>query len=290
MERYHELKKGETGAIVSIGAYAALSAVKLVIGYLFHSEALQADGLNNTTDIVASAAVFIGLRISQKPPDEDHPYGHFRAETVASLIASIIMMLVGMQVLFSAAQSIFSVKEETPDMIAAWTAAGSAVVMLVVYRYTKGLAKKVNSQALSAAAADNKSDALVSIGTFIGIFASQFHLAWVDTVTAFIIGVIICKTAWDIFKESSHSLTDGFDVKHISDYKKTIEQIAGVSRLKDIKARYLGSSVHIDVVIEVPSDLNIKESHEIANEVERKMKEEHAIDHSHVHMEPLQLK
>lgn len=142
MERYHELKKGETGAIVSIGAYAALSAVKLVIGYLFHSEALQADGLNNTTDIVASAAVFIGLRISQKPPDEDHPYGHFRAETVASLIASIIMMLVGMQVLFSAAQSIFSVKEETPDMIAAWTAAGSAVVMLMVYRYTKGLAKR----------------------------------------------------------------------------------------------------------------------------------------------------
>lgn len=65
MERYHELKKGETGAIVSIAAYAVLSAVKLVIGYLFHSEALQADGLNNTTDIVASAAVFIGLRISQ---------------------------------------------------------------------------------------------------------------------------------------------------------------------------------------------------------------------------------
>ena len=86
--------------------------MKLVIGYLFHSEALQADGLNNTTDIVASAAVFIGLRISQKPPDEDHPYGHFRAETVASLIASIIMMLVGMQVLFSAAQSIFPLKRK----------------------------------------------------------------------------------------------------------------------------------------------------------------------------------
>uniref|UniRef100_UPI0024BF08EF cation transporter dimerization domain-containing protein n=1 Tax=Lysinibacillus sp. D4A1_S13 TaxID=2941228 RepID=UPI0024BF08EF len=77
-------------------------------------------------------------------------------------------------------------------------------------------------------------------------------------------------------KESSHSLPDGFDVNHISDYKKTIEQIAGVSRLKDIKARYLGSSVHIDFVIEVPSDLNIKESHEIANEVDSMVKEEHA--------------
>lgn len=115
--------------------------MKLVIGYLFHSEALQADGLNNTTDIAASAAVFIGLRISQKPPDEDHPYGHFRAETVASLIASIIMMLVGMQVLFSAAHPFFPLKRNT-GYDSRLTAAGSAVVMLMVYRYTKGLAKR----------------------------------------------------------------------------------------------------------------------------------------------------
>ncbi|MEK3809694.1 MULTISPECIES: manganese transporter MneS [Bacillus] len=290
MERYDELKKGESGALVSIAAYLVLSAIKLIIGYLFHSEALTADGLNNTTDIIASVAVLIGLRISQKPPDEDHPYGHFRAETIASLIASFIMMVVGLQVLFSAGESIFSAKQETPDMIAAWTAAGGAVLMLIVYRYNKRLAKKVKSQALLAAAADNKSDAFVSIGTFIGIVAAQFHLAWIDTVTAFVIGLLICKTAWNIFKESSHSLTDGFDIKDISAYKQTIEKISGVSRLKDIKARYLGSTVHVDVVVEVSADLNITESHDIANEIERRMKEEHAIDYSHVHMEPLEHK
>ncbi|MCI3987088.1 manganese transporter MneS, partial [Bacillus vallismortis] len=125
---------------------------------------------------------------------------------------------------------------------------------------------------------------------FIGIVAAQFHLAWIDTVTAFVIGLLICKTAWDIFKESSHSLTDGFDVKDISAYKQTIEKISGVSRLKDIKARYLGSTVYVDVVIEVSADLNITESHDIANEIERRMKEEHAIDYSHVHMEPLEHK
>lgn len=103
MERYNELRQGETGAWVSIIAYVILSAVKLLIGYVFHSEALSADGLNNTTDIIASLAVLIGLRISQKPPDEDHPYGHFRAENIASLVASFIMMLVGLQVLLSAA-------------------------------------------------------------------------------------------------------------------------------------------------------------------------------------------
>ncbi|NPC91732.1 cation transporter [Bacillus sp. WMMC1349] len=286
MERYDELKKGETGAWVSIVAYLVLSAVKLIIGYVFHSEALRADGLNNTTDIMASLAVLIGLKISQKPPDEDHPYGHFRAETIASLVASFIMMVVGLEVLYRSGEMLFHPRVTTPDMIAAWTAAGSAVIMFLVFMYNKRLAKKVNSHALYAAAADNKSDAFVSIGTFVGIFASQFNLIWVDTVAAFVIGLIICKTAWNIFKEAAHSLTDGFDIKDISKYKKTIQEVPGVGRLKDVKARYLGSAVHIEVVVEVQPDMNIAESHEIADEIERRMQQEHAIIHSHIHIEP----
>lgn len=93
-QRYHDLKMGEKGAILSIIAYICLSVIKLWIGYLSNSEALKADGLNNATDIVASVAVLIGLRLSQKPADHDHPYGHWKAETVASLIASFIMMAV----------------------------------------------------------------------------------------------------------------------------------------------------------------------------------------------------
>ncbi|MEC1232812.1 cation diffusion facilitator family transporter, partial [Bacillus paralicheniformis] len=108
------------------------------------------------TDIIASVAVLIGLRISQKPPDEDHPYGHFRAETIASMIASFIMMVVGLEVLYSSGEMLFNPQETTPDMIAAWTAAASAIVMFLVFLYNKKLAKKVNSHALYAAAADNK--------------------------------------------------------------------------------------------------------------------------------------
>ncbi len=93
------LKRGEKGAILNIAAYLILAAVKLVIGLIYHSEALRADGLNNATDIVASLAVLIGLRISQRPADSDHAYGHYRAETISSLIASFIMMAVGIEVL-----------------------------------------------------------------------------------------------------------------------------------------------------------------------------------------------
>ncbi|WP_017729448.1 cation diffusion facilitator family transporter [Halalkalibacterium ligniniphilum] len=286
MERYQELKKGELGAWVSIITYLMLAIIKLFIGYTYSSEALRADGLNNTTDIIASIAVLIGLKISQKPPDKDHPYGHFRAETIASLVASFIIMAVGLQVLIGAGQSILSPKQESPDLIAAWTALASTLVMYGVYVFNKRLAKKVNSQALMAAAADNRADAFVSIGVFVGIFASQLGVAWLDTLTALVIGMIICKTAWDIFKDASHSLTDGFHEKDLQEIKKTIEKIPDVKSLKDIKARYLGSVIHVDVTIEVSSALNVKESHDIADEIEKELHKKYKVGKTHIHTEP----
>lgn len=105
MNAYDNIKQGERGAWISIAAYLVLSSFKIFCGYLFASSALLADGFNNLTDIVASLAVLIGLRISQKPPDSDHAYGHLRAETIAALVASFIMAVVGIQVLVEAVRS-----------------------------------------------------------------------------------------------------------------------------------------------------------------------------------------
>jgi cation diffusion facilitator family transporter len=189
-QRYKDLKMGERGAILSICVYICLSALKLFIGYTTNSEALKADGLNNTTDIIASIAVLIGLKISQNPADKDHPYGHWKAETVSSLVASFIMAIVGLQVLYEAVTSILEQKTEAPDLIAAWTGIFCAIVMYFVYRYNRNLATKINSQSVMAAAKDNLSDAWVSIGTAIGIIGAQFHLPWLDSVTAVIVGFI----------------------------------------------------------------------------------------------------
>ncbi len=152
LNQYEEIKQGEKGAWVSIGAYLALSALKLVAGYWFVSGALVADGFNNLTDIVASAAVLIGLRISQKPPDKDHPYGHFRAETIAALIASFIMATVGIQVLISAVKSLFATDHHVPNLTSAWIALFAAACMGGVYVYNRRLALRINNQALLAAA------------------------------------------------------------------------------------------------------------------------------------------
>ncbi|GMK41198.1 putative transporter YeaB [Paenibacillus sp. CCS19] len=284
--QYADIKQGEKGAWISIGAYLALSGIKLGAGYYFASQALTADGFNNLTDIVASTAVLIGLRISQKPPDKDHPYGHFRAETIAALIASFIMATVGLQVLIDAVRALFQGTSEAPNLTSAWIAIAAAAAMIGVYSYNKKLASRINNQALMAAAKDNLSDALVSIGAAVGIFGAQLGFPWLDTVAAFAVGIIICKTAWDIFYSSTHALTDGFDEKELNTLRGTIARTQGVREIKDIKARVHGSNVLIDVIITVDPTLSIVESHRISDEIEQRMERKHNIMSVHVHMEP----
>lgn len=285
-KKYSDLKLGERGAIVSIIAYICLSALKLFVGTISNSEALRADGLNNATDILASVAVLIGLRLSQKPADKDHPYGHWKAEMVASLIASFIMMVVGIQVLVGAATSIFKGVSQTPDLIAAWTGIFSAFVMYFVYRFNKKLSLKIKSQSVMAAAKDNLSDALVSIGTAVGIIGSQFNLPWMDPLTATAIGLIICKTAWEVFRGASHQLIDGFDEELINQYKETISKVEEVKEIKDIKARSYGNNVVVDIVITVDSTLDFNSAHDISTMVEKKLMANHEIYTVHAHVEP----
>ncbi|MFB5195135.1 cation diffusion facilitator family transporter [Neobacillus sp. KR4-4] len=283
---YLDLRRGERGAIISIVAYIILSSLKLSVGFIAHSEALKADGLNNVTDIIASVAVLIGLKLSQRPPDDDHPYGHWKAETVASMVASFIMIAVGIQVTFEAISSIFYGRNETPDLVSAWTGLFCALVMYLVYRYNKKLANEINSQSVMAAAKDNLSDAWVSVGTFIGIVGAQFNLPWLDPITAIIVGFLICKTGWEIFRDASHHLTDGFDEKQIETYKETIIDCHGVKGVKDIKARSYGNNVVVDIVILVNSDLDIRGAHDIATKVENVLIKNHQVYDVHVHVEP----
>ncbi|MFD0048387.1 cation diffusion facilitator family transporter [Actinomycetes bacterium NPDC127524] len=285
-KKYNDLKLGERAAVISIITYICLSTLKLFIGYTANSEALKADGLNNTTDIIASIAVLIGLKVSRKPADKNHQYGHWKAETVASMIASLIMMAVGLQVLYTAITSIFDKNIQTPDLTAAWTGLFCAGVMYFVYRYNRSIAKKINSQSVMAAAKDNLSDAWVSIGTAVGIFGSQFHLTWLDPVAALIVGLLICKTAWDIFRDASLHLTDAFDEDLVKKFKGTTLGVQGVNEVKDVKARNYGNNTVVDMVILVHSELKLRQAHDIATKVETKLKNEYDIYDVHVHVEP----
>lgn len=290
MERALELKQAEKGAWLSIIAYILLSVIKLVIGSIGNSEALSADGLNNTTDVVASIAVLVGLKISRKPADDNHLYGHYRAESVSSLIAALIMATVGFQIIFQAARSFLYSDYLKPDMITGWTALFCAFIMFLVHLYNRKLASELHSPSLMAAAEDNKSDALVSVGAFIGIIGAMVGLIWLDSLAALIVGFIILKTAFTIFKEASTTLTDGFDQVKLELIRKTIERTNGVLLVKDIKARGHGNKVYVDTTILVDPKLNVIESHKITEDIERKTLKEHRNTFVHVHIEPYEVK
>lgn len=286
METYDQLKEGERGAWMSIAAYLLLSAVKIGTGFYTGSEALTADGINNTTDILVSVAVLIGLRISRKPPDQDHPYGHMRAQTIATLVASFVMAAAGIQVVIQAFRSFFETDRTAPGLLAAWVAIACAVIMWGVYMYNSRLAKRIDNQALQAAAQDNRSDALVSIGAAIGIFGAGLGISWLDPLAALAVGLLICRTAWEIFTDATHMLTDGFDEQRLRIFQKTVKETPGVKRIKDIRARAHGSNVLLDVVVEVSAELSVEQSHDISDEIEKRMMNEHRVENVHVHVEP----
>ncbi len=284
--RYDELKLAEKGAKVSIIAYLILASFKVGVGYWAGSEALSADGINNTTDIIASVAVLLGLMIARRPVDADHQYGHFRAETIASLIASLIMIAVGANVLYRAFYSVIFFKPEAPDLIAAGTGLFCSMMIYFVYRYNKNLAKRIHSPALMAAAKDNLSDAWVGIGTVVGIVASQFGLPWIDPLAAVIVGILIVKTGWDIFKESAHNLTDGFDKELLDTISLEVFDVSGVKEVKKIRARVHGNTVLVDIVVGVEPTMTVVESHQITEAVEKMLIEKFSIYEAIIHVEP----
>jgi cation diffusion facilitator family transporter len=285
-ERYQQLKQAELGVIISIIAYIIVSVLKLTIGNAANSEALRADGLNNFTDILASAAVLIGLKISRKPADNEHRYGHWKAENIASLITSFIMLLVGAEVLYSSFMSIADKKMDSPDITAAVVGVISAGIMYGVYSFNKKLAAKVKSPGLLAAAKDNLSDAWTSIGTAVAVFAASFHLGWLDSLAAIVVGLLILKTAIDIFKESSFLLSDGFDQKELERYKQVIEEITKVKSVKSIKGRTYGANTYIDITVTMDPTLTVKESHDVSDLIETILYEQFEVHETDVHVEP----
>jgi cation diffusion facilitator family transporter len=286
MENNMQLKAGEKGAWISIFAYIFLAILKLTIGKMGNSEGLWADGLNNTTDIIASVAVLIGLKIARKPPDHNHSYGHYRAESVASLIAAFIMMSVGFNVIIAGIQSIFSQQSLRPDMITAWTALFSACFMYGIYTYNIRLYKRIKSPSIKAVAYDNRSDAFVSIGALIGIIGTYVGIPVLDVIAATFVGLIICKTAWTIFSEATHTLTDGFDQEHLTEIEKTIQETPGVKDVSDTKARTHGNLIYLESTIHVNPKLDVIQSHQITEEIEQLLKEKHQVENAFIHIEP----
>ncbi|WP_080145392.1 cation diffusion facilitator family transporter [Marinilactibacillus piezotolerans] len=284
--RFERIRSAEKGARVSIVVYILLAVLKLIIGYLFRSSSLSADGFNNFTDVISSVTVLIGLRAARKPADSNHPYGHWKAEPIASLITSFVMMFVGFQVLQSTATRLLSGEVVPPNPLAAIAALVGTVIMLGVYRYNLTLAKRVNSNGLKAVAKDNLADALTSFATGVAIFASSFGIGWIDGVMAIIVSLIILKTGLEVFRESTFSLSDGFHEQELAEYHAVIIQLPEVQEIASLKARMYGTNIYVDITVLVNAEMTVQEGHDITETIETVLYEQYDVMHTDVHVEP----
>ncbi|MDK6297903.1 cation diffusion facilitator family transporter [Staphylococcus caprae] len=285
MSQSENLKIAQRGAYLSLVVYIILSITKYVVGYMYNSAAVRADALNNMTDILVSIAVIVGLKISIKPADKNHPYGHLKSENISTLLVSFIIMFVGIQVVIENAPRLITHDRHVPNIMTIIVSVISGVIMLGVFYVNHRLAKRTKSSSLSSAAKDNLSDSLVSIGTAIGLIFTQIGFPIVDIILATFLGLLIIYTGFGIFKESIFTLSDGFNEKDLEEYRNDILEVEDVIDVNSIKGRYHGSSIFLDVTIVVQPDLSLYEAHQICDRVENHLHGK-GISSVYVHPEP----
>lgn len=285
-DQFNRIKMSERGAVVSIIVYISISMLKLLVGNLANSGSLTADGYNNFTDVISSVTVLVGLRTARRPADENHPYGHWKAEPIASLITSFVMLFVGFQVLLTSISRLIQGEIPAPNLTAAWIALISAIVLFIVHRYNLHLAKNTKSNGLKAVAKDNLADALTSLATALAIFASSFGFAWLDVVMALIVSFIILRTGVEVFKENAFSLSDGFREEDLEKYKRAIATIPYIEEIASIKGRMYGNNTYVDVTILVDAHMTVQEGHNITEELEELLYEKFDVQFTDVHVEP----
>ena len=274
------------GIYLSIVTYVIISTAKLLVGYSFDSDAVFADGLNNFTDSFASIALLVGMILSQRPADQNHRYGHYKIETITTLIMSFVIFYIGITVTIDSTTALINQEYAAPTPINAVVGLSSGVIMSGVYWYNNRLGNKLNSPSLKASAKDNLSDALTSFATALSVFLSRTGILWLDGAMAIVVGLIIIKSGYDIFKESAFSLSDGFPQEGLDNYRKIVLMVPGVRAVSDIRGRNYGANVYIDITILVDPEISVQAGHHITEKVESALQKTEDVTAIDVHVEP----
>lgn len=276
------------GIYLSIVTYVIISTAKLLVGYSFDSDAVFADGLNNFTDSFASIALLVGMILSQRPADQNHRYGHYKIETITTLIMSFVIFYIGITVTIDSTTALINQEYAAPTPINAVVGLSSGVIMSGVYWYNNRLSNKLNSPSLKASAKDNLSDALTSFATALSVVLSRTGILWLDGAMAIVVGLIIIKSGYDIFKESAFSLSDGFPQEDLDNYRKIVLMVSGVRAVSDIRGRNYGANVYIDITILVDPEISVQAGHAITEKVESALQKTEDVTAIDVHVEPYQ--
>jgi len=291
-------RQKEANKVTWIGFLAnlVLTIFKIVAGILGNSAAMIADAAHSVSDFVTDLVVVGSLKVSSRPRDGNHKYGHGKVETLATAFVGVVLLLVGLGILFSAGRNIYQHYRveplQSPGMIALYAAIASIIIKEVLYRYTIVVGKRINSKVVVANAWHHRSDAFSSLGTVAGISGAIFlGSRWVilDPLAAMVVSFFILRVAISITFES---LAELIETSLPKQQEKEILEIAGgvvgVHNPHDLKTRKIGNDIAIDLHINVQRDLNIEEAHDITVEIEKCLRKKYGQDtHISIHTEPL---
>lgn len=275
----------------SIAANIILSALKLAAGLAASSGAMISDAVHSASDVFSTLIVMAGVKMSRKEADKEHPYGHERMECVAAIILAVVLFVTGMGIGYNGIQKIASGSYENlavPGVIALAAAVMSIVVKEWMFWYTRYYAKKVNCGALMADAWHHRSDALSSVGSFIGIFGARLGFSVMDPAAGVLICIFIIKASYDIFKDAVDKMVDkACDDSTIEQIQRAVLDQKGVVRIDDITTRAFGNRIYVDVEIAADGTKTLCETHAIAEAVHACIENEFPnVKHIMVHVNP----
>ena len=275
----------------SLAVNIILSAGKFVAGVVANSGAMISDAIHSASDVFSTVIVMIGVKISAKAEDEDHPYGHERLECVAAIILAMLLLMTGIFIGWESVRKILSAESEElpiPGTLAVAAAVISIIVKEIMFWYTRHFAILVKSEALMADAWHHHSDALSSVGALIGIVGARLGLPVLDPVAGLFICFFIAKAAFDIFKDAVEKMVDHTgDIAFENALREKIFSYSEVHSIDLLKTREFGNRIYVELEISVDGKLTLRDAHEIAENLHDDIEKTFSqVKHVTIHLNP----
>ena len=282
-------KEGIVLSLWTLALNFLLGSLKLAAGLWGRSSAMVADAAHSYSDCASTVAVIAGLKMASKSADADHPYGHEKYELIFANILSILLGLTAVKIGYDALMVIAHGSYQVPGLAPLLAAVFSVAVKEVMYRLTLRKAKKIGSVAMEADAWHHRSDALSSVGAFVGILGARLGLPVLDPVTGLLVSILVLKVAIDLYRKSVSGLVDSStDAETVVRIQQLLADMDGIEEVNSLKTRVFGASAYADVTIKVDGALTVEEGHDIAtlahNKIEANLPK---IKHIMVHIEPM---
>ncbi len=285
-------KYGYLEATISIIGNTILCLLKIFLGLFINSIALIADGIHSLSDVSTSGVVILGFRIAKKQPDEDHPYGHGRAEYIATLVIAILLILVGLGFIQQSVERIInneSIQHQEYAIIISIVVLLSAAIKEIMARYSNAIAKKIKSDVLKADAWHHRSDAISSIGVAFGILGARYGFPILDPLFAMAVSFIIMYVGYSLLKTSANFLLGTApDKTLIQEITILAEKTEGIIGVHKINIHDYGTKKIVTLHAEVESDLSIEQGHALADLLEKNIRKQTYCSPI-IHLEPSSL-